>query len=242
MQEPANSPITSITRAATVTNAQGRQVNRVIGLDPRPANDALTSFASAPNDGFFTPANYRGAFAPGINWLCGWTASQAFGFTPAPVAGPGQPGVAGAALMDVNNAVNANGCGVGVVGDPRGPFFSRVASGSAMNITLNGQPNQPIIFMSAATLNPANFDLTTFGLPGAGLIDIGTVTPLAIDFIADGTQPGLLNSFFNTGATGTTTISLQANFPPGTTFHFQAVIFNTGTVLRATNAVEVVIV
>jgi hypothetical protein len=40
---------------------------RVIALDPRPANDALTSAAAAPNDGFFTSASYRGAFSPPVS-------------------------------------------------------------------------------------------------------------------------------------------------------------------------------
>jgi len=59
---------------------------RVIQLDPRPANAALTSVASAPNDGFFTPANFRGAFPPPLGgvdvlpWVSGWTAADAYGF------------------------------------------------------------------------------------------------------------------------------------------------------------------
>ncbi len=78
-----NSPIVSITRGPAV-NKGGFIMLPVIGLDPRPANDALTSVTSAPNDGFFTSAAYRGAFAPGLGsaWLCDWTASYAFGYTP----------------------------------------------------------------------------------------------------------------------------------------------------------------
>ena len=77
-----DAPVASVTRGAAVVRG-GKTILPVIGLDPRPANAALTSVASAPNDGFFTPANYRGAFAPGNGptWLCGWTASDAFGFT-----------------------------------------------------------------------------------------------------------------------------------------------------------------
>ena len=78
---PSDAPIQSITRGAPVV-APGYSVLPVISLDPRPANDALVSVGSAPNDGFFTPAQYRGAFALGAqSWLCGWTASSAFGFT-----------------------------------------------------------------------------------------------------------------------------------------------------------------
>ncbi|MCB9881402.1 MAG: hypothetical protein H6834_06395 [Planctomycetes bacterium] len=79
--EPASSPIVSITRGAPVLKG-GKAMVPVTALDPRPAADALTSVGTAPADGFFTRANYRGAFAPGCDWLCGWTATSAYGITP----------------------------------------------------------------------------------------------------------------------------------------------------------------
>jgi hypothetical protein len=85
VQEPALSPIRKLVRAAPVDYLTFRQ-QRVIDVDPRPANSANTSVASAPNDGFFTPAQYRGAFRPDIGpasvrpWVCGWTAADAYGF------------------------------------------------------------------------------------------------------------------------------------------------------------------
>ncbi|HVS10051.1 MAG TPA: hypothetical protein VMS76_09265 [Planctomycetota bacterium] len=75
-----DAPIVAITRGAPVVKG-GKTMLPVTFLDPRPANEALTSVAAAPNDGFFTPAQYRGAFDPGQTWLCDWTASYAFGFT-----------------------------------------------------------------------------------------------------------------------------------------------------------------
>jgi hypothetical protein len=39
----------------------------VIKLDPRAANLATVSVATAPADGFLTPAQYRGAFNAGDN-------------------------------------------------------------------------------------------------------------------------------------------------------------------------------
>ena len=81
----ANMPIKKIVRAPGI-NYSGLHQEQVIALDPRPANAALTSVASAPNDGFFTPAAYRGAFRPPVGgaeimpWVCGWTAADAFGF------------------------------------------------------------------------------------------------------------------------------------------------------------------
>ena len=77
-----DAPIARIDRGAPVVKG-GKTMLPVTFLDPRPANEALTSVSAAPADGFFTSASYRGAFAPGggATWLAGWTASDAFGFT-----------------------------------------------------------------------------------------------------------------------------------------------------------------
>ncbi|MGE3171849.1 MAG: hypothetical protein AB7O97_04435 [Planctomycetota bacterium] len=77
--EPLSMPIQSITRAPFVITG-GRFMQQVTQLDPRPANDALTATAYASGDAFFTAANYRGAFAPGNNWLSRWSTSSAYGF------------------------------------------------------------------------------------------------------------------------------------------------------------------
>lgn len=79
VKEPANMPIVSITRAASVVKG-GKIMQRVTGLDPRAANDAAGSVGTAPADGFFTPAPFRGAFSPDVNWLEGWTAAAEYGF------------------------------------------------------------------------------------------------------------------------------------------------------------------
>jgi hypothetical protein len=83
--EPANSPIRKLVRGPNVSYL-GLIMQPVVTLDPRPAHDAVTSVGAAPADGFFTPAQYRGAFQPDRGnievrpWICGWTASSAFGF------------------------------------------------------------------------------------------------------------------------------------------------------------------
>lgn len=74
------SPIRKLIRGALVT-AGGKSMLPVVYVDPRAANDALTSVATAPNDGFFTPAQYRGAFNADENWLLGWTAADQYGMT-----------------------------------------------------------------------------------------------------------------------------------------------------------------
>jgi hypothetical protein len=80
VKEPASSPIKGITRGALVVRG-GKNIVPVDNLDPRPKNDALNSVGSAPDDGFFTPANFRGAVDPASpNAFYGWTAADQFGF------------------------------------------------------------------------------------------------------------------------------------------------------------------
>ena len=91
-----SSPIAGITRGPNVISGT-IVVQPVISLDPRAANDALTSVSSATSDTFFTNAQYRGAFGPNENWLCGWTAADAFGMSVAPPAG-----CASSCVADIN--------------------------------------------------------------------------------------------------------------------------------------------
>ncbi len=75
-----NSPIQELRRGDLVEKG-GKQILPVEFINPLPANDALTSVNTAPNDGFFTTAQYRGGFSPNANWLVGWTAVDAYGMT-----------------------------------------------------------------------------------------------------------------------------------------------------------------
>jgi hypothetical protein len=60
----------------TTTNAYSVKADVI----PNPAL-SVSGCPTAPNDGFFTPAPYRGAFSsnPGQNWLSDWTYSQVIG-------------------------------------------------------------------------------------------------------------------------------------------------------------------
>jgi len=51
-------------------------------IDPRPvAGGVLTTTAQTPpNDGFFEPAPYKGAFSPTTNWAAGWTNAAKLGY------------------------------------------------------------------------------------------------------------------------------------------------------------------
>ena len=113
VRNPANnnvtataSPIVSLTRGATVSPTATLRISPVTGIDPRAANDAATSVGSAPNDGFFEPANYRGAFSPQTHWLCSWTAADAYGFVTAPAS---SCTVGGACPADINGDGSVGG-------------------------------------------------------------------------------------------------------------------------------------
>ncbi|MBE7557724.1 hypothetical protein HS125_01730 [bacterium] len=76
----ATRPIQGLTRGAQVTRG-GKRMLPVTFLNPCAAGEALVSVGKAPDDGFFTPVAYRGAFSPHYNWLEGWTAVDAYGMT-----------------------------------------------------------------------------------------------------------------------------------------------------------------
>ncbi len=76
-------PIKSIVRGGPVAVGSLFMLP-VTSLDPRAANSAVTSVGSAPNDGFFTPVNYRGGFSPTENWLCTWSAADAYNLIATP--------------------------------------------------------------------------------------------------------------------------------------------------------------
>ncbi|MEZ6194606.1 MAG: hypothetical protein R3F20_02595 [Planctomycetota bacterium] len=234
------SPIQSITRAATVV-VGSLAMQPVIGLDPRPANDALTAVNAVQNDGVFNWAGYRGAFAPSQNWLCGWTASEAFGFTTGGAAiGVGQPGDPAIAALDINGARNASCDAVGT-GTLNGPHYATVNSGDQIDFTFMGAANQPVTMW----VGPLNISVANFASLSTQ-IDVGTFTGVgpfffAADVVGDGMAPGFLNAFFNTGPTGSSTLSIPAIVPPGTTFNFQAVVYNPAVLIRSTNAVQVLV-
>jgi hypothetical protein len=102
---PTAMPIAAITKGAAVNPNGSLIIRPVTSIDPRAANAAVTSVGTAPNDGFFEQAQFRGAFSSTGNWLCGWTAVDAYGINVAP---PGGCVVAAPCPADLN--------GDGVVG------------------------------------------------------------------------------------------------------------------------------
>ncbi len=79
------SPIRMLTRGAPIVIGSNTMLP-VTAIDPLPSGPVPAS--SAPDDGFYCSAPYKGAFAPSgsANWACGWTAMDAFGVLVVPAA------------------------------------------------------------------------------------------------------------------------------------------------------------
>jgi PKD repeat protein len=155
------------------------------------------------------------------------------------VPGPGESGVPGLALFDLNDATNANGNGVGTASDANGPFFTTASPGAPLIFSFEGEPNQPILLISGV-LNPAAASYPIGQLDIGGPLDPSNGIPTQISILADGNEPNFINSLFNTTPSGSQTIQFMTPaFPPGFVTTLQAVMFNsTSSVIRISNAVQ----
>ncbi|MEZ6196855.1 MAG: lamin tail domain-containing protein [Planctomycetota bacterium] len=154
------------------------------------------------------------------------------------VPGPGEGGLAGAARMDLNDATNANGNAVGTPGDEAGPFFTSATPGSPLVFVFEGEPNQPLLLI-AGNLNPGAAAFPVGQLDIGGAIDPMNGIPTGISILADGNRPDFVNSLFNTTPSGTQVIQLTTPaFPPGFVTTLQAVMFNSVSVIRISNAIR----
>ncbi len=152
-------PLRLVVRENPPVSKGGKLMARVISLDPRAQNDAVTSVGQAPNDGFYTPAKYRGAFKTFGNWAACWTALDAFGFL-APVASAEVSRVGVPANPDALKPASTQPPVVGKVWDPR-----------IDHTTFTPTAILDVLFLSVAPLNlPA-------GAPGTILIDIFSFAP-----------------------------------------------------------------
>jgi hypothetical protein len=243
-KEALTQPIVSISRNGPELKG-GRVMFRVLSLDPRPAGDALNVGSAAfPNDNFFAPVTYAGAFAENENWLCGWTASEAFGFTPgAAAAEAGQPATAASAL-DINIAHNIQCEPAAALSGANGPYYT-TTDGEAIEFSFFGNPNQPVILWEGA-LDPG----LIANLGGAGSIDVGTASGVGPFFfnanvVLDGSNPSNFFDFFaTTGPMGQNTIVVPGGvLPPGTQVSFQAAIGDpaSSVVFTTSNAVSILV-
>lgn len=149
--QATSSPITLIQRSAPVVVSGSNTVANVSRLDPRPANDALTSVAYAPNDGWFEAAKYRGGFAPGNNWLVGWTAADAFGF------------LAHDGWCDLGKT------GRGSYGAPVLSAVGTMQAGVPTTWSLANAKENSIAFLLFG-FSRSDLDLTPFGYPGVTVV------------------------------------------------------------------------
>jgi hypothetical protein len=181
----ADLPLRDVLRGALVNLTGGKTVLPVTGIDPRadPNNDAATSVAAAPDDGFFTVAQYRGAFPTNKNWLCGWTAADAFGFVIHPgsscltVADADGDGVADADDNCVNGAnpgqEDSDGDGVGDVCDN----CPQVANADQADANSNGvgdacEASCPADLDNSGTVDAADLAILLGGWGGSGAADL----------------------------------------------------------------------
>ncbi|HMS15303.1 MAG TPA: hypothetical protein PKA37_00580, partial [Planctomycetota bacterium] len=156
----------------------GKAMVPVTFLDPRPANEALTSVGWAPNDGFFCSARYRGAFTPGVSWLAGWTASEAFGMTPSsPWADLGSSftGTTGAPIL--------RGTGTLTAGSPYSIILSNANPNSSAILGV-GAVRWDAPFFGATIVPDINAASNGFFIPlftnGQGNFTLNTVWPAGV--------------------------------------------------------------
>ncbi len=159
----------------------------------------------------------------------------------APPLGNGQPETPGVAGLDINNATEANGFGVGS-GFP-GPFMTQVVGGTdALNFSIRGEPNQNFVLLAG----PLN--VGSLLAPPQGQFDIGFTNPMppfiptGITVVWNGFDVAFPAALYNTGSTGEFNLTLPSPAVPGLNIAFQAIVATaSGTVVKFTNAVDLTI-
>lgn len=107
---------------------------------PNPAVTAtLQADRTAPNDGFFTPVSYKGAFGPNNNWLAGWTGVDALGLIDRPTPNlRANPTISMTATSAVISFATVNGVQYSVEGSANGHKWtpSALVTGSGSPATI----------------------------------------------------------------------------------------------------------
>ena len=135
-------------------------------MDPRPlvGSPALSSPLTAPNDGFFTPVSYRGAFT-NVNWASDWGFAAESGLITG--AGAGTP-------MEVFSVV------------PTPVTLSIGLSGANVNISFASEMGHTYTLQSSPTISPLVWSTATSVTPVNPLG--GTGGPLTFTVPATGVQ------------------------------------------------------
>ena len=157
IREPLTQPIVSISRGTPVFVGR-KWIYPVVALDAQPAGVATTSSGMAPSNGFFTPAKYRGAFAPGENWIPKRFASRAFRFPGGSSNGPWFD--LGNALSGTNGLPTLTGTGGRNAGDRIDLVHTNGVAGTVYHFLGTSNVSTPIY---GGTLVPG----TGLVIPGA---------------------------------------------------------------------------
>jgi len=132
-------------------------------LDPRPqaGSPALSSPRTPPNNGFYTPVAYKGAFKD-LNWASGWTALSEYGILSG--QGGGEPPV------------------YVIPPAPNRPELNAKLSGGSLQLSFASQTSVTYQLQSLTNLSSTNWFDEGSALPGTGsdiAIPIGTTNPSA---------------------------------------------------------------
>ena len=200
-----SSPITQLTRSTTEFVASGHSYFPVTFLDPTPTAAAGSVAEVSPNDGFFRSAPYAGGFAPGNNWLIGWSRTSFYGLTTQRAAGVSEP-------IHGTESGGANGH----------PVLSTTGSwapGSSVTQELGPLPlGLGIVLFATTPANPLN---PSAGVP-LGLFGINTLVP---------SSTGLVSAVASApGANGSYSLGIPAGASlSGQTFYSQGFVFDGST-------------
>jgi hypothetical protein len=182
------------------------------GLDPRPkaGSPALSSPLTAPNDGFYTPVAYRGAFEANDLWLADWTFASQVGMIPhRPILGENTVTVSGNLTGTVNwyrtnqylidgFVYLLNGAVLNI--EPGTVIRGKAGTGLSSSclfvtqgakINANGTPHSPIIFTSETDDldDPNDIPLWTRNLWGGVVILGKTVLNTSSDTTGNTASP-----------------------------------------------------
>ena len=182
----------NLTGAPMLINTDNGQ-NRM--LDPRPASGSpalsAANFTTVPNDGFYTPVDFVGAFPAEANWAVSWTALGSFGAFSGAAAQdrPLSTGNTGGSAPTIDNAGLAAAIPVAVI-DPAGNLVINIpagiiANGASFQWQLDGVdiPGATMQSLSVANAQPGNYRVVVTNGAGSTTSSDIPVNRVSIVFI-----------------------------------------------------------
>jgi hypothetical protein len=120
-----------------LTMAISNSVYETVTVDPRAANSATSTTRTAPADGFFDQAGFKGAVGPNYNWLQGWAHIDNVGVITSPDNAAPTSATPEFLFSVTFNTVSGTSYLVQASSSPAGPFTSIgsvVGTGSATTV------------------------------------------------------------------------------------------------------------